>query len=516
MAAVAGIALATTAFAAEVPIVTESFIHRTTTSSAWTLPTAPVGTNVACLTASSNASQTPIPGCALPTPDPGGFGALRLTSAGNQEEGGVAFGQALPTIRGLDVTFNTYQYGGSGADGIGFFLAAANPISPAPPSTIGSPGGALGYSPGASASLGATGLADGYLGVGIDVYGNYTNSLGDGTGCTDPSWVGASTRVPGQVTVRGPGNGSVGYCPLNSTAATDSKVPQALDGGPAGTRAPAKVPVEIAINPGSSSVTTISGLMVPAGDYAVAFTPIGGSRESFDGALPTTSNGEIPSGMFPAAWINAATGLPDELTMGWVGSTGGATDVHEITQAAANTLSGKLPGLAATLSAQAAQTQATTAYVLHVSTTASGGPETQSILVTDTFPSSVTPHSSGAGGTGWVCSVAGRRDTCTYAVISTPLAPGTALPPLSMPVTVDAPGGTTIVDSARASSDDVSPVSASAGFVVPGIPVPASGAVLPRPPSIPMGLLLVLAGGVLAGLGLGPALRRSPRHPRAR
>jgi hypothetical protein len=516
IAAVAAIALATTAFAAEVPIITESFTHSTTTSSAWTLPTAPVGTNVACLTASSNSSETPIPGCALSTPNANGSGALRLTNAGKQKEGGVAFGQPLPTIRGLDVRFNSYQYGGSGADGIGFFLAATDPMSPAPPSKIGQPGGALGYSSGAAGVPGGTGLADGYLGIGIDVFGNYTNSEIDGTGCTDPSWVGAAIGVPGQVTVRGPGNGSAGYCPLTSTAATDSGHAQMLDGGSTGTRLTSEVPVEIAINPGASSVTTTSGLVVPAGDFAVAFTPLGGLRVSFDGALPTTSNGEIPSGTFPAAWINATTGLPDELTMGWVGSTGALTDIHEITQAAANTLSGKLPGLAATLGARAAQTQATTAYVLHVSTTTSGGSETQSIVVTDTFPSSVTPHSSGAGGTGWVCSVTGQRDTCTYAVIVTALAPGTALPPLSMPVTVDAPGGTTIADSARVSSDDVSPVSVSAAFVVPGTPVPSVGAAQLPLTSVPLGLMLILAGGAVAGVGVGSALRRSPRQPRAR
>ena len=133
------VALRTTAFAAETPIVAESFTNATTTSTAWTLPAAPTGTNVACLTASSNASQTPIPGCALPTPDPAGSGALRLTDAIGSEEGGVAFTQTLPTTKGLDVTFNSYQYGGSGADGIGFFLAATNPVSPAPRATSGRP-----------------------------------------------------------------------------------------------------------------------------------------------------------------------------------------------------------------------------------------------------------------------------------------------------------------------------------------------------------------------------------------
>lgn len=508
IATVAAIALAMTAFAAEAPIVTETFTNTTTTSSAWSLPTAPTGVNVACLTASQNTSQMPIPGCGLPTPDPNGSGALRLTDAGNGEEGGVAFTQTLPTTKGLDVTFNSYQYGGTGADGIGFFLAATNPVSPAPPTTIGSPGGDLGYSSG----TGSTGLADGYLGIGLDVYGNYTNSAFNGTGCTDPSWVGV---VPGQVTVRGPGNGTTGYCPLGSTAATDSGNPLALDGGPLGTRATSKVPVEIAINPGASSLTTTSGLVVPAGDYAVAFVPILGSLESFHGALPTAGNGEIPSGTIPAAWINGRTGLPYQLTMGWVGSTGGSTDIHEITQAVADTLSGKLPGLAASLSAQAAQTQATSTYVLHAATTAAGGPETQSIVVTDTFPSSVTPHSSGAGGTGLACSVSGQKVTCTYAV-TTALAAGTALPPLSMPVTVDASAGTTITDSATVGSNDVFPVSVSAAFVVPGIPVPSTGGVLSPATWIPMGLTLILAGGVAVAVGVRSVVRRTAKPPEAR
>jgi hypothetical protein len=410
----------------------------------------------------------------------------------------------------LDVSFNSYQYGGSSADGIGFFLAATNPASPAPPSTIGSPGGDLGYSSG----TGTTGLADGYLGVGLDVYGNYTNSDFDGTGCTDPSWVGASSVVPGQVTVRGPGNGTTGYCPLTSTAATDSGAPQALDGGPSGTRAGSKVPVEIAINPSASSLTTTSGLVVPAGAYVVAFTPIGGAKQSFHGALPTASNGEIPGGTIPAAWINPKTGLPYQLTMGWVGSTGGATDIHEITDATADTLSGKLPGLAASLSVQPAQTNAIATYVLHASTVASGGPETQSILVTDTFPSSVSPHASGAGGTGWVCSVSGQKVTCTYAV-STALPPGTMLPPLSMPVTVDAPGGTTISDVAAVSSNDVFPVSVRAAFVVAGVSVPSTGAAQSLLASIPGGLMLILGGGALVGVEVGFGIRRLLRRRRA-
>ncbi len=501
-AAIAAIALASTALAAQTPIVAETFTHTTTTSTAWVLPAAPVGVNSACLTASGDTSQTPIPGCGLGSPDPDGSGALQLTSANNSEEGGVAFGQTLPTTKGLDVRFDTYQYGGNGADGIGFFLAATDPTAPGPPSNIGQPGGDLGY-----ASGGGTGLADAYLGIGIDVYGNYANGLLDGSGCTDPSWVVFGSTIPGQVTVRGPGNGTVGYCPLTSTAATDGGAPQALDGG-GGTRASSLVPVEIVINPGAAPVTTTSGLTVPAHDYEVAFTPLGGALQSFTDVLPTTANGEIPAGTIPAAWINPANGLPYQLSMGWVGSTGGLVDIHEISDVTADTLSGALPGLTATLSAQTAPVGATSTYQLHVATTASGGPEKQDIMVTDTFPASVTPLLAGCGGTGWTCTRNGQTETATFAVTSLP--PGTALPVLSMPVLVVGPAGTTVVDSATTGSNDVFPVPASATFVVPGaVPIPPTGA---APSLVVSGLAVLLI--LLGGVAMGAALRRTRRESR--
>ena len=131
---------------------------------------------------------------------------------------------------------------------------------------------------------------------GWDVYGNYSNSSFDGSGCSLPSWPGWSGgAVADQVTVRGPGNGTTGYCLLNSTLATDDGGAVALQGSTTETndagRASAPVPVEVAINPGNTAITTASGLTVAAGDYEIAFTPIGGSWETLSGALPTTANG---------------------------------------------------------------------------------------------------------------------------------------------------------------------------------------------------------------------------------
>ncbi|MEK8104121.1 hypothetical protein NKG94_01475 [Micromonospora sp. M12] len=117
------------------------------------------------------------------------------------------------------------------------------------------------------------GLANGYLGIGFDVFGNYSTTTYQGSGCTDPAFVTAS-RIPGQVLVRGPGRGTVGYCGLNSTATNGSSPVVPLR---ANTRAASVVPVEVVINPTTSSFTTASGLVVAAGRYMVVFRPVGAS-----------------------------------------------------------------------------------------------------------------------------------------------------------------------------------------------------------------------------------------------
>jgi large repetitive protein len=117
----------------------------------WVLPALPsgvTGTNAACLTASATTTQTPIPGCQNPAIDTSPNGALRLTSATTNLDGGASYAGTVPSSQGLDIRFSTYQYSGTGADGILFYLAGSDPTQPAPPTTLGPPGGHLGYSGG--------------------------------------------------------------------------------------------------------------------------------------------------------------------------------------------------------------------------------------------------------------------------------------------------------------------------------------------------------------------------------
>jgi uncharacterized repeat protein (TIGR01451 family) len=428
------------------------------------LPATPTKTNVACLSAAGNATKNPLASCASST-DAQGSGKLRLTSNDPGLEGGVFASTSVPTSQGLDVTFNSYQYGDSfGADGIAFVLAAVDPANPATPSVIGQSGGALGYSAQNSAQ---TGLSHGYLGVGIDPFGNFSNKF-EGTGCTDPANI--AQRMPGQVVIRGPGNGTVGYCALQSSAATATSPSLTLR---ATTRAASVVPVEVVYNPSSSSVTTASGLVVPAGDYDVTFTAVGGAARNLVGALPV-----VPAGLYPSSWVTAS-GFPRQLAFGWVGSTGSVTDFHEIDNVVVSSLN-PVPQLAVSQTSYAAAALVPGSPVTYtVTASSSGAAENSPVTVTETLPPGVVPV--GASGTGWVCGApSGQQVSCTNS--TSPFTSGTITVNGVVNSAAVTPALIQSSTSALASSNDANPAtspSAPAG-TVPAAPVvlavtPANG-----------------------------------------
>lgn len=144
---------------------------------------------------------------ALPPSDPAyrppGDGALRLTSSDPNQKGYVVGKVAFPSQLGfhIDVEYFIYNGTGAGADGISFFLfdALANPF------VIGGFGGSLGYAPKLENNTPpvVAGATLGYVGVGIDEYGNFSTS-DEGRSGGDPP----GALKPGSVTVRGKGNGN--------------------------------------------------------------------------------------------------------------------------------------------------------------------------------------------------------------------------------------------------------------------------------------------------------------------
>ena len=120
-----------------------------------------------------------------PSIDPAGQGWLRLTDTGNDELGlaldtSQTFGGNLP----VTVRFSYVSWGGTGADGITVFLYdATQNMSGA------EAGGGLGY----------CGGAGGYLAIGLDEYGNFSNP-GDRCGAAS----GGPGPEPQSLVLRGP------------------------------------------------------------------------------------------------------------------------------------------------------------------------------------------------------------------------------------------------------------------------------------------------------------------------
>src|SRR5258708_4418412 len=159
---------------------------------------------------------------AAQTPDQPGNGALRLTNWYGQAGSIISSGTPFPTGTGLQVVFKTVTYDGDsggaghdGADGMAFFLMDGS----LPPYDTGAFGGSLGYTctnefGNNDATLrpdgtvrGFDGVVGGYIGLGIDEYGNFLNS-GDNT-ATGPGY------LPGRIGLRGKGSISFGWLNAN-------------------------------------------------------------------------------------------------------------------------------------------------------------------------------------------------------------------------------------------------------------------------------------------------------------
>ena len=94
------------------------------------------------------------------------------------------YSSSVPSSLGLDVTFDSYQYDGNGADGIVFFLAASDPDER---QRVTHHLGSVRWPP-RVLDLTAhqhAGLTHGYLGFGLDVFGNYSNKDLDGPACNE-------------------------------------------------------------------------------------------------------------------------------------------------------------------------------------------------------------------------------------------------------------------------------------------------------------------------------------------
>ena len=387
-----------------------------------------------CLTAEAVPPVGPstIPNCNLAVPDAAGQGFLRFTDAVQDQASAIVYDTNLPTAQGLTITFKQYQWGGEGisgwggADGISFFLAAAPPQ----PTVLGPSGGALGY----TSYFGADGLPGGWLGIGLDAFGNFSNTDFESPGvCTIPAWAGAA---PNQIVVRGPGFGTEGYCLLSSSIELGANNPVGEFGA------------QLSGPDRASSERSIQVIIDPAlGTYTVNIDPAGGS----DFVLATS--GPLPSSYYNPETGAVVAGLPPRITFGFAASTGSATDIHEIRSLATTTTNGSVPvlGLTKTNSLTTPPFPGDTFdYFLTPrvdGTVAEALPLT--IRVTDTLPAGVTLTEDPTG-TDWACTTTSTSEfECAY-LASAPIPPGTVLPQILVPVALDSglAMGATLINTA--------------------------------------------------------------------
>jgi hypothetical protein len=356
--------------------------------------------NSACLTASIATSGT-ILGCNTGSPlDSSGNGALRLTSNVASQAGFVINQTPISTTSGLQIAFNMYQYNGTGADGIAFFLidGSANPTQP------GAFGGSLGYS---SNNTGGAGLVGGYVGVGFDVFGNFSNpAFGNGG-------PGAHAN---SITVRG--SQSTGYQFVTTKPASYS---MANNSATSRTAAMRHVTISISNN----------NIMTVYVDYG-----------NGQGPIEELSNINLNT-------INGAGSLPANLKFGFSASTGGSNNIHEISNVSVDTLS---PNVSATATQSGALTQGELGqYTLAVKNDAGAEPTTGSITVSDTLPNGIAPIA--ASGSGWSCSVTGQLVSCTRPGSgAAALAPGASEPSITVSVGVSNTAASTLSNTTYAAT----------------------------------------------------------------
>ncbi|HEX3847344.1 MAG TPA: PilC/PilY family type IV pilus protein, partial [Steroidobacteraceae bacterium] len=312
----------------------------------------------------------------LPDTAANGGGALRFTNWFT-ENGAILSNFNFPlSSSGLAVSFTTVTYegdsgggGGDGADGISFFLQDATYTA-----DVGAFGGSLGYTcsntnndgtlRASGQPRGYDGLAGGYVGLGIDEYGNFLNSP-DNTSSGDaiptsggPYASGASGQYqPGRIGMRGPGStlwsylntrypgqypsslsnsqraaavqstcssGHVWDYSLSTPAQTSTLVTNYTAIPNAWQALPQNQPIA-AENTASGAGVTMRSQATPitynlkitsAGLLSLTYSYNGGALQTVISGVDITSSGANP--------------LPANIRFGFAGSTGGSRNIHEV------------------------------------------------------------------------------------------------------------------------------------------------------------------------------------------
>ncbi|WP_267222900.1 PilC/PilY family type IV pilus protein [Dyella silvae] len=362
--------------------------------------------NDACLTAGVSTVTSTIPACAtqlamgsttkyvIAAADADKSGALRLTPGMNNQTGAILSNFTFNPSQGLQVTFTTYTYGGdsggtakNGADGISFLLTDG---TFAVPSVAGGLGGSMGYSCSNGNST-YEGLANAYLGLGVDEFGNFLNK-GDNTntgiyntnntnGVTTNGSNSFANNVSGSVSagsgpyyqperigLRGAGNTTWAWLQsqnpsyYSDSTVNQSKVQAACKSGQyvasvdsSGNKTMATIPYNYAVVPGGYAVlpggfksgstsTYVAGTQLIADNAVTTRLKSDGSQNAWPITYKLTisskgllnfsysyNNGAYTPVLTNADITQSSGPLPSLFRFGFSAGTGGSNNVHEIT-----------------------------------------------------------------------------------------------------------------------------------------------------------------------------------------
>lgn len=215
-------------------------------------------------------------------------GRLRLTQNVTNQATSATFQRLFPGASNLvTIEFDQFAYktsGTSGADGMAVVLSDATQ-TPQP----GAFGGPLGYGFKTGFS-GFSGFAGGWLGVGLDEYGNYANEGGN---------YNLGSR-PQAVSIRGSGSGTSGY---NYLAGTGSNLSPPVDSGTNGNR-PHRYRITVDSRTAGSSLAKVE--RDTGSGYGTLVGPINMASQAGQAAVPAN------------------------FLLSLTGSTGSVTNYHEI------------------------------------------------------------------------------------------------------------------------------------------------------------------------------------------
>ena len=218
--------------------------------------------------------------------DDGGW--LRLTSTGNNQATSAYYDTAFSaTGATVYASFEYASWGGTGADGIAFFLFDGSTTF-----SVGADGGSMGY----AQKTGVDGLAGGYIGVGIDEWGNYSNAT--------EGRVGGTGFYQDAIAVRGSEASGYTFLGGSGTLATSIDTPSV-------TNRP-------------TTINKVQVLLTATNQLTV-----------------TLQQGGVTPQTVLQMDLSAYT-RPETLKLGFTSGTGGSTNFHEVRNVEASTIASSL------------------------------------------------------------------------------------------------------------------------------------------------------------------------------